>query len=345
MGCGQSSDQKRSKELDSYLATEGTKFDKEIKLLLLGSGESGKSTLAKQIKIIHLNGFTDEERSVFKVAIYNNVITSMRALVKAAVDFGIPLSDENASQLVMRPENEVLYGPLSTELYNAIRTLWADPGTRQAFDRSSEFQLLDSTQYFFENLDRIVDPKYLPSVNDVLRSRTKTTGVSEIQFTVGKNLFKLVDVGGQRSERKKWMHCFQDVTAVLFVVALSEYDLKLYEDNQTNRMFESLKLFKEICNSPWLSTAPVILFLNKSDLFKQKLAKASLSICFPEYNGGDDFETACQFVQEKFLSLNGNASKPIYPHVTCATDTQQIHVVFNAVTDILLRSVFEKHAV
>lgn len=70
----------------------------------------------------------------------------MRALVKAAVDFGIPLSDENASQLVMRPENEVLYGPLSTELYNAIRTLWADPGTRQAFDRSSEFQLLDSTQ-------------------------------------------------------------------------------------------------------------------------------------------------------------------------------------------------------
>lgn len=43
---------------------------------------------------------------------------------------------------------------------------------------------------FFENLDRIVDPKYVPSVSDVLRSRTKTTGVSEIQFTVGKNLFK-----------------------------------------------------------------------------------------------------------------------------------------------------------
>jgi len=61
----------------------------------------------------------------------------------------------------------------------------------------------------------------------------------------------MVDVGGQRSERKKWMHCFQDVTAVIFCVALSEYDLKLYEDDTTNRMHESLKLFKEICNSKW----------------------------------------------------------------------------------------------
>lgn len=92
----------------------------------------------------------------------------------------------------------------------------------------------------------------MPTVKDVLMSRTKTTGVSEMEFNVGKTHFRfrfsvfvvflsfdrMVDVGGQRSERKKWMHCFQDVTAVLFVVALSEYDLKLYEDNSTNRMFE-----------------------------------------------------------------------------------------------------------
>lgn len=82
----------------------------------------------------------------------------------------------------------------------------------------------------------------------------------------------MVDVGGQRSERKKWMHCFQEVTAVIFCVALSEYDLKLYEDDTTNRMQESLKLFKEICNTKWFANTAMILFLNKRDIFSEKVS-------------------------------------------------------------------------
>lgn len=97
--------------------------------------------------------------------------------------------------------------------------------------------------------------------------------------------FRLVDVGGQRSERKKWMHCFQDVTAVIFCVAMSEYDLKLYEDDTTNRMHESLKLFKEICNSRWFIDTSMILFLNKKDLFQEKIKKIDLSVCFEDYKG------------------------------------------------------------
>ncbi len=81
------------------------------------------------------------------------------------------------------------------------------------------------------------------------------------------------------------MHCFQDVTAVIFCVALSEYDLKLQEDDETNRMHESVKLFKEICNSKWFVDTSMILFLNKKDLFEQKIQHVDLNICFPEYRG------------------------------------------------------------
>jgi hypothetical protein len=95
----------------------------------------------------------------------------------------------------------------------------------------------------------------------------------------------LVDVGGQRSERKKWIHCFQDVTAVVFCVAMSEYDLKLYEDETVNRMDESLKLFDEICNSKWFTDVAIILFLNKSDIFREKIKKIDLSVCFADYKG------------------------------------------------------------
>jgi GTPase SAR1 family protein len=92
-----------------------------------------------------------------------------------------------------------------------------------------------------------------------------------------------VDVGGQRSERKKWMFCFEDVTSVLFVVSLIEYDMKLYEDNTTNRLQESLKLFKEISGSKYFTNSTFILFLNKSDLFKQKIETSPLSDYFPDY--------------------------------------------------------------
>jgi len=343
MGCVQSAEAKRDQEITQYLNSEATKYEHDIKLLLLGSGESGKSTLAKQMKIIHLNGFTDEERATFKVAIYNNLVSSMRALVKAAPMLGFNIAATDAAALVSRPEFEMLYEPISAELAAAIKLLWADPAIKSTFSRSSEFQLLDCAEYFLDNVDRLADPHYIPTVKDVLMSRIKTTGVSELDFTVGKTHFRIVDVGGQRSERKKWMNCFPDVTAVIFVVALSEYDLKLYEDNTTNRMFESMKLFKEICTNQWLTNVPIILFFNKCDIFRQKIAKVDLSVSFPEYRGGANYDAACEFIQEKFTSLNTNASKPIYNNITCATDTHNITVVFNAVSDILLHNIIQQH--
>ena len=66
---------------------------------------------------------------------------------------------------------------------------------------------------------------------------------------------------------------------------MSEYDLKLYEDETVPRMDESLKLFDEICNSKWFVDTSIILFLNKSDIFKEKIRKVDLSVCFPNYKG------------------------------------------------------------
>lgn len=82
----------------------------------------------------------------------------------------------------------------------------------------------------------------------------------------------MYDVGGQRNERKKWIHCFDEVTAVIFVAAISEYDQVLYEDNTQNRLVEAINLFEEICNSRWFEKTSMILFLNKRDLFEDKIA-------------------------------------------------------------------------
>jgi len=137
-------------------------------------------------------------------------------------------------------------------------------------DRSTEFYLMDSAPYFFSEVKRICDPKYIPNQDDVLRARAKTTGITETRFHMGQLSIHMFDVGGQRSERRKWIHCFESVTSIIFCVAISEYDQVLLEERTQNRMQESLVLFESVVNSRWFLSTSIILFLNKIDIFQKK---------------------------------------------------------------------------
>jgi len=336
-GGGEEVSTKNHERIEKELKDSKKTLDREVKLLLLGAGESGKSTIAKQMKILYKESFSEEERNSYKSIIYNNCVSSMRTIVKAANSLGITVQAQDSVAKVLEGNEDYFSGPIDAPLATAIKSLWADPGIKSTYEQSNKYQLIDSASYYFDNIDRIAAPNYSPNEQDVLRSRAKTTGIIEIEFEIEKTKFRMVDVGGQRSERKKWMHCFQDVTAVIFCVALSEYDLKLQEDDTTNRMMESLKLFKEICNSKWFTDTSMILFLNKEDLFAEKIKKVDLKVCFPEYTGGMEFQPAVDFIRDKFISQNENPQKNIYPQVTRATDTNNVKVVFNAVKDTILR--------
>lgn len=79
-------------------------------------------------------------------------------------------------------------------------------------------------------MDRIWGDGYVPNDQDLLRSRLRTTGITESVFDLGQLTYRMFDVGGQRSERKKWIHCFENVHCLLFLVAISGYDQCLVED-------------------------------------------------------------------------------------------------------------------
>jgi guanine nucleotide-binding protein G(i) subunit alpha len=184
---------------------------------------------------------------------------------------------------------------------------------------------------YFDNIARIAAPDYMPNDQDVLRSRVKTTGITETTFIIGDLTYRMFDVGGQRSERKKWIHCFENVTTILFLVAISEYDQLLFEDETVNRMQEALTLFDSICNSRWFIKTSIILFLNKIDRFKEKLPVSPMKNYFPDYEGGAEYAAACDYILNRFVSLNQHETKQIYTHFTCATDTTQIRFVMAAV--------------
>ncbi|XP_009862342.1 G protein alpha subunit Gi isoform X2 [Ciona intestinalis] len=346
MGCTVSTDDKaaneRSRAIDRNLRVDGDKQSREVKLLLLGAGESGKSTIVKQMKIIHEDGYSEEECLQYKAVVYSNTLQSLITIVRAMgnlkIDFGSSDRADDARQLFSLA-GSLEDGEMTQELGDCMKRMWGDKGVQVCFNRSREFQLNDSAQYYLDSLDRLTEPRYVPTQQDVLRTRVKTTGIVEVDFNFKGLTFKMFDVGGQRSERKKWIHCFEGVTAIIFCVALSAYDLVLAEDEEMNRMHESMKLFDSICNNKWFTETSIILFLNKKDLFEVKILKSPLSICFPEYPGQNTYAEAAAYIQLQFEDLNKRKdSKEIYTHFTCATDTTNIQFVFDAVTDVIIKN-------
>ncbi|KAF3988718.1 hypothetical protein FT663_03217 [Candidozyma haemuli var. vulneris] len=382
-----------SEAIDRSLNVRNESQKKVVKMFLLGAGESGKSTVLKQMRLLHHHSFTDFERRQYTDVIWMDLIESMKKLIFNARKLRIPLdSDQPGSSLTpykrvlvnatsvsendpsgnsitekfaigykdesrkqqtdllgtgyvsdtTDTESNVSYQERKTytneEIAEAITQLWKhDKGVRKCFERANEFQLESSAAYYFDNVFKFSNPSYRCSDQDVIMGRIKTTGITENDFNIKNMTFKVLDAGGQRSERKKWIHCFQDIDAVLFVLAVSEYDQTLYEDERVNRMKESLMLFEALCNSKWFKDTPFILFLNKVDLLEEKLQRSPITQYFPNFEGNpSSVNEVLDYFEGLLLNLN-RTSKPIYVHRTCATDTKAMGFVLSAATDVVIQ--------
>ncbi|KAF9370281.1 hypothetical protein BGX21_005619, partial [Mortierella sp. AD011] len=160
----------QSKKIDIALKADGKLRRLEVKLLLLGAGEAGKTTILKQMKLMHASGFSCPEREAFRI--------------------------------------------------------------------------------FFDAVDRLYDPKYIPEDADIIRCRVKSTGITETLFHLG---------------------------------TLTGYDQCLVEDKDSNQMEEALMLFDQICNSQWFIDTAMIMFMNKTDIFREKIKTSSIKAYFPDY--------------------------------------------------------------
>jgi len=316
------------------MKSESTKDYQLVKLLLLGAGQSGKSTLFKQMIKIYGKGFSDQERQTFKPIIHNNILISMKMLCLQSEAFGpVSIASTPSKKFIDELKDEQTLTPKIAE---HVAILWADEGIKKTYENRGKFQIGDSTQYFMDKLKEVANPEYIPDYQDVLRARAQTRAIVEHRFVIEGCNFLMIDVGGQRALRRNWLHCFENVTAVMFVAAISEYDQMLEEDETVNRLDDAMKLFGEICNSRWFIKTSMILFLNKHDILAEKLPKVPLGNHVPEYKGDNSYESAAEYLQNAFLSKN-RKEKTIYSHITCATNTQNITVVFNVVLDIIIR--------
>ncbi|XP_046721858.1 guanine nucleotide-binding protein subunit alpha-13b [Silurus meridionalis] len=334
-----------SKEIDRCISRDKTYVKRLVKILLLGAGESGKSTFLKQMRIIHGQDFDQLAREEFRPTIYSNVIKGIRVLVDAREKLHIPWGDasnQTHGEAMMNFDTRSTQGIVESKVFlqylPAVRSLWADSGIQHAYDRRREFQLGESVKYFLDNLEKLGMPDYLPSQQDILLARRPTKGIHEYDFEIKNVPFKMVDVGGQRSERRRWFECFDSVTSILFLVSSSEFDQVLMEDRQTNRLTESLNIFGTIVNNRVFSNVSIILFLNKTDLLEEKVKTVAIKDFFPEYEGDPhSLEDVQKFLVTCFRNQRREQqNKPLYHHFTTAINTENIRLVFRDVKDTIL---------
>ncbi|XP_046963028.1 G protein alpha q subunit isoform X5 [Vanessa cardui] len=370
-------EQKRiNQEIERQLRKDKRDARRELKLLLLGTGESGKSTFIKQMRIIHGSGYSDDDKRGFIKLVYQNIFMAMQSMIRAMdllkIQYGNSSNEEKA-ELISSIDYESVT-TFESPYVEAIKGLWADSGIQECYDRRREYQLTDSAKYYLQEIDRVAAPNYLPTEQDILRVRVPTTGIIEYPFDLEEIRFshwlfkdsgagclqcckgkssmlpiRMVDVGGQRSERRKWIHCFENVTSIIFLVALSEYDQILFESENENRMEESKALFKTIITYPWFQHSSVILFLNKKDLLEEKIMYSHLVDYFPEYDGPKcDPVPAREYILQKYLKENPDPDRQCYSHFTTATaleifkDTENIKLVFCAVKDTIMQTALKE---
>lgn len=301
-----------------------------------GAGDSGKSTFLKQMTLLYNNQFSEMEAKKLSEAIRSTTIYNIRCLCKAVEepkDLASDKAREYLSWVLAQTDDSV-------EKWGRVTIhLWKDPHLKDlAAHRLLKLIPLDPNyEYFLDAAPRVFSEGYQPTNEDLLGVRMKTTGVHECLFNLPKEGIELefVDVGGQRSERRKWMNQFDSVHLVLYFSALDNYALQLSECTE-NRADDDLRLFTSLLvlvpkKIPW------IVFFTKVDLFPKTLEQVSFHDKYPEVpkEKATDKQYCTEYIQSQFRS-KWKEKNPINFFTVCGLDRFQIADVWNTIKKDLL---------
>jgi len=344
MGCLQCRDSDTAL-IEQKMADNEIEDNATIKLLFLGPGGSGKSTIFKQLQYEYGEGYKDYELMAAKEQINCQIISQMKDAITEYLSE--PLEGGILKEHIERIKKyEYIHEQMiGADIAESIEYIYQNHARLDGIfaNHHKKKILVESTQYFWENLSRIARPDYVPTRQDIINVRFQSTGILEKKLAIDNLHFNIFDLGGQKSERRKWMKCFGGVDAVVFVVSLSCYNEVMFEDTSTTQMEDAMQLFGDTLNHKEFIKTPIILLLNKTDLFAKKKIKdlpITIDPLFEDLDGNNahDFGQTTAFIKKKFESVNSRLSQDriLYVHLTCAMDNKNVRNVFESVKQIML---------
>lgn len=346
----------------------------EMKLLLLGTGGSGKTTLAKQLRIVHALDYTHGERVAWCEHILSNVLdVALRIYSALTRHASSSLLAPSLARAMHRLDADYAGGGGDDDIVVAraphvrvtLAAFFAAPWRRDAafvaaYVRAGVYAMPDAVTYWLHNAERLVAPHgFVPTNDDIVHARVRSRrgGVVETCFTARRArhtefTFRLVDVGGQRAERHTWIRHFENVTAIIFVASLVGYAHARDDDDGScashlSDLSESLALFDTLINDAFFASTAVILFLNKRDLFDDETFFHANNVAryytYADAAVRTSRARARGFVRQMFLDKERRVSsssprRHIYTHFTTATDVENVRRVSDDITDVLLNS-------
>jgi len=350
------------------MAEEEAKEGQTVSLLLLGAGGSGKSTVLKQMTKIYSGDIDEKEMQDVTHFIRQNVLEDIYDICRQSVAFQGSVDQDrfhvkpDEKEHALRAKMADFEGAnldniaFTPQLASEIDCLWCHKAIEATFQVRSKSHIMDNTPYFMKKVAEIAKDDYVPSFEDYVRVRHRTTGIIHSQFDITYDgtpwIIRVTDVGGQRTERRKWIACFAGVHAVIYVMSLSAYDQVLFEDHQTRCWDEDLDLFAKTVQHKAFHSTDFIVFLNKHDLFEKKIAR----VAFTEYDASfdakkkHDGKAVIEYVKGAFTQRfygekpAKNSPRVVHFHVTCATATDNIETVMGIIQLDTVRKMMKQSA-
>ena len=274
-------------------------------ILLCGTGETGKTTFTRQLRMSHLSGITDNEKKGFVQVIRGNYVETMQELLKWLDHYAKSVNEENEQYASIINDLNVDDCDFNDEQVEALQELWEDENIQEAFQHREETKAPDHMDYFFNRLDKVASDNYVPTDEDIIKARIRTIGINAITFCIDSAIIRIYDVGGQMNERQKWDQCEKEIEGIIYCVSLPEFNRLMFEE-PTNRMEDSISTFQNMINNKTkFDRFPIFLLFNKYDTFTEKVKNTNaFSEHYPSYNGDPhDPEKCAQFIIDKFLNL------------------------------------------
>ncbi|KAI8913297.1 guanine nucleotide binding protein, alpha subunit [Gorgonomyces haynaldii] len=318
---------RKSAMIDQQLKEDAKKINPEnhLTLLMLGPGDSGKTTVLKQMKLLHGDGFTENDKQQALLDIHSGIVRNARILIQGLSAGGVVFTgypDTNALLTTVRDYNHVLGERIPHEMGQAIAKLYKEKMI-QLFLKKESLPFEDSGIHFLEKAE---------VYTDILLCRRKTEHISETVFEIDQKFWHIVDVAGQADKRARWATYFEkNLSALLYVFSTASYSQLMEEDGITNRLHDAINLYKQLLGNPVLKVPAVMVFMNKVDLLNERIKVHPIKQYLPQYSGENDKKSYLNYLNDLFKLEADNFKVTSYIYCTQATDKSAMKKVIASV--------------